>query len=79
MAFCNLELRQRGLVVGFNSTGRIYAWCIGYHQLNIYVNGGRLSIYGPKHSLKAKPPFNGNIDKRFVKKVLRLKSEILGR
>lgn len=76
-AFCNLELRKNGLVLGFNSTGRIYAWCIGYHQLNMYCNGGKLSVYGPKHSLKAIPPFNGTLDKRFISKVLKLKAEIM--
>ena len=75
-AYCNLELRKKGLVLGFNSTGRIYAWCIGYHQLNIYCNGGKLSLFGPKHSLKAIPPFNGSLDKSFIRKVLRMKGEL---
>ena len=75
-AYCNQELRKKGLVLGFNSTGRIYAWCIGYHQLNIYCNGGKLSLFGPKHSLKAIPPFNGSLDKSFIRKVLRLKGEM---
>lgn len=74
-AYCNLELRKDGLVLGFNSTGRIYAWCIGYHQLNIYCNGGRLSVYGPKYSLKAIPPFNNTLDKKFIRKVLKIKAE----
>lgn len=77
-AYCNLELRLSGLIVGFNSTGRIYAWCIPYHKLNIYVNGGRLSIYGPKHNLKVIAPFNGNIDKNFLRKVLKLKGAVQG-
>lgn len=74
-AFCNMELRESGLIVGFNSTGRIYGWCIPYHQLHIYCNGGKLKVYGPKHNLKAIPPFNGNVDKKFLRKVLRLKGE----
>ncbi len=75
-AYCNLELRKNGLVVGFNSTGRIYAWCIAYHHLNIYCNGGKLSIYGNKHSLKATPPFNGSLDKKFIGKILKIKAEM---
>lgn len=73
-AYCNIELRQQGILVGFNSVMRIYAWCIPYHFLNIYYNSGRLSIYGPKHNLKAIAPFNGSIDKKFLKKILVLKA-----
>jgi len=77
-AYCNMEMRKKGMVVGFNSTMRIYAWCIPYHQLNIYFNSGRLHVFGPQHNLKAIAPFNGTIDKRFIKKILALKAEIQG-
>ncbi len=73
-AYCNIELRQQGILVGFNSVMRIYAWCIPYHFLNIYYNSGLLSIYGPKHNIKVSAPFNGAIDKKFLKKVLALKA-----
>ncbi len=75
-AYCNLELRKTGTVLGFNSVGRIYAWCIPYHLLNIYYNGGKLSIYGPDNFVKANPPFNGKLNLDFVKKVLKIKSDI---
>jgi len=77
-AYCNLELREAGMVVGFNSTGRIYGWCIPYYQLNIYVNSGKLSVYGPKHNIKAVAPFNGSVDKKFLRKVLGLKAKVQG-
>jgi len=77
-SYCNLELKQKGLCVGFNSHMRIYAWCIPYHFLNIYFNGGLLSIYGPSNHLKVQAPFNGSIDKKFLKKVLHLKNEVRG-
>lgn len=74
-AYCNMELRQEGLVVGFNSTMRIYAWCIPYYHLNIYYNSGKLSVFGSKNFLKMTPPFNGSVDKKFIKKVLALKAK----
>jgi len=77
-AYCNLELRKVGLLVGFNSTGRIYGWCIPYHKLSIYCNGGKLTVFGPKHSVKAVAPFNGSIDKKFLGKVLKLKTGVRG-
>ncbi len=77
-AYCNIELRKTGIVVGFNSVMRIYAWCIPYHQLNMYYNAGQLSIYGPYHNIKAIAPFNGTVDKKFIKKVLTLKAAVQG-
>lgn len=77
-AYCNLELREGGMIVGFNSTGRIYGWCIPYYRLNIYVNSGKLSVYGPKHNIKAIAPFNGSVDKKFLRKVLKLKGAVQG-
>lgn len=74
-AYCNIELRKNGIALGFNSVGRIYVWCVPYYQLNIYYNGGTLSVHGPSNSLKAKPPFNGKLSMDFLKKVLRLKAE----
>ncbi len=77
-AYCNMELRQGGILVGFNSTMRIYAWCIPYYHLNMYYNFGALSVYGSKHNIKLSAPFNGSIDKRFIKKVLTQKAKVSG-
>jgi len=77
-SYCNMELRQQGLLVGFNSVMRIYAWCIPYYHLNIYYNFGKLSVYGAKNNLKLAAPFNGTIDKSFIKKVLDQKAKIQG-
>lgn len=77
-AYCNIELRTKGAVLGFNSVGRIYAWCIPYYQLNLYYNFGKLSIYGAETFVKAVAPFNGSIDRKFISKVLKLKSDLHG-
>jgi len=75
--YCHLECRQGGIVVGFQTTMKIYAWLIPYHHLTIYNNSGKLVIYGSKNNIKVKAPFNGTIDKKFIKKVLTLKAEYL--
>lgn len=77
-AYCNIELRAKGLVVGFNSTGRIYCWCIPYYRLSIYYNSGQLSLFASPNQIKAKAPFYGTLDKKFLRKVLRLKAESTG-
>jgi len=75
--YCHLECRKSGLIVGFQTKLKIYAWAIPYHHLTIYNNSGQLVIYGPKNSIKVKAPFNGSVDKKFIKKILRIKAEYL--
>ena len=77
MTYCHLECRHGGIVVGFQTSMKIYAWLIPYHHLTLYNNSGQLVIYGPKNNIKVKAPFNGSIDKKFVKKVLAIKAEYL--
>lgn len=76
--YCNLELREKGIVVGFHDVMKIYAWCIPYYQLSIYVNGGKLSIYGPKGHIKAIPAFNQTLNRKFLKKVMAEKQKYSG-
>lgn len=72
-----LELRPKGLMVGFQSRLQNFVFLIPFWQLNIYYNGGVLSIYSNDSFFKLKPPFNGVVDKRYLKKVLNLKSKYL--
>jgi len=72
--YCHLECRKKGLIVGFQTTMKIYVWLIPYYQLSVYYNSGQMTIYGPKNSIKVKAPFNGSIDKKFIRKLLGLKS-----
>jgi len=75
--FCYLELRPAGLLVGFQSHLKTYVLAIPFHQLSIYYNGGLLSIYSKDYSIKMKPPFNGSVDKKYLSKVLDMKTSYL--
>lgn len=75
--YCYLEIRPKGLLVGFQSVLRTYVLLIAFHELSIYYNSGILSIYGKKNSIKMKPPFNADLDKKFLKKVLSLKADYI--
>lgn len=77
--FCYLELRREGLLVGFQSILKTFSWAIPFYELSIYYNGGILSIYSKSDHLKVKPPFNGYVDKKYLKKVLFKKAEYFER
>ena len=72
--YCYLELRRRGLLIGFQSSLKTYVWAIPFYELSIYYNNGYLVIYSKSDSMKLKPPFYGSVDKKYLKKVLRQKS-----
>jgi len=75
--YCYLELRPKGLMVGFQSHLRSFVLCIPFYELSIYYNGGLLSIYGKSGSFKLEAPFNSRVDKKYLSKVLSMKAEFL--
>ena len=72
--YCHLEMRKKGIIVGFISKGRVYAWAIPYYKLVIYSQSGNLTIFDDTHKIDLKPAFNRTIDRKFVIKILEQKS-----
>ena len=62
---CNLELRQGGLIVRFQSKMHTYAFCIPWHMLTIFKNNGFVSIYKGQSFIKATPDLNQQLDRMF--------------
>jgi len=75
--YCNIELRKKGVVVGFQSTMRIYAWLIPYYQLSTYFENSTLKVYSLQDHIKMKAPFNGTIERPFLHKMFELKTKYL--
>jgi len=75
--YCNIELRKKGIIVGFQSTMRIYAWLIPYYQLTTYFEDNTLKVYSLQDHIKMKAAFNARIEKGFLLKMLELKSKYL--
>ncbi len=75
--YCYLELRPAGLLVGFQSHLKTYVLAFPFWQLNIFYNSGQLSIYSAEYSMKLKAPFNGTVDKKYLKKVILRKAEFI--
>jgi hypothetical protein len=49
--YCNVEMRPRGIVVGFRSRLETYAWCIPYNKLSVFKNKLSYTIYAEKEKL----------------------------
>lgn len=76
--YCHLEMRKQGLIVGFMSQRRVYAWAIPYYKLILYSQSGNLTIFDDEHNIKLKPSFNSNLDRKFIIKILEQKALIAG-
>lgn len=49
--YCNIEIRPRGIVVGFRSRLETYAWCIPYNKLSVFKDKRSFTIYAEKEKV----------------------------
>lgn len=76
-SFCNIELRPKGIIVGFSSIYETYVWVIPYYQLNIFKKVDYFSIYGGQEFLRIKnTPYN-TINQTFIERMMEIRSSYL--
>jgi len=75
--YCYIECREKGIVLGFHSTLKVYLWLIPYLFLSIELGSNTVNIESEGNETKLKPPFNGNLELAFFDKLQRLKSNYL--
>ena len=75
---CGIEMRPKGIIVGFRSLLESYALVIPYYKLNLYKGRAEeYSIYRDNYFIKFKAGPKDKSIHRFVKKVLSAKAEQL--
>ncbi len=70
IAYTNIELRPKGIIVGIKSIHRTYHWVIPYFQLTLYKNSGHISVYDNKHKMNLIYDSNDGNILGFLKKVM---------
>jgi hypothetical protein len=73
--YCNIELRQKGIIIRFRSLLETYAWVIPFWKLNMFKNGNAYSIYADGHKMITKPAYNVKANERFLRKIQNLKAQ----
>jgi hypothetical protein len=73
--FCNIEIRESGLILHFRSRLETYAWIVPFHVLSLFKSSEVLSIYGGAEFVKLVPAQNAPLNHKFIQKVLTLKAE----
>ena len=73
--FCNIELREKGIILHFRSRLETFGWIVPYHLLSVFKSDDSYSIYAASDFVKLKAAHNSSLNHRFIQKLLKLKNE----
>ena len=73
--FCNIELRENGILLHFRSRLETFAWIVPFHFLSIFKSDGSLSIYAGSEFVRLQAAHNSKLNNKFINKILDLKAE----
>jgi hypothetical protein len=73
---CNIEMRPRGIIVGFRSILESYALIIPYYKLSLYKGKAEeYSVYRDDYFIKIRALAGDRATHKFIKKVMNYKAE----
>lgn len=72
--FCNIELREKGIILHFRSRLETYAWTVPYRLLSLFKSDDNtISIYSGAEFVRLKPAHHARLNMHFLNKMLELK------
>ncbi|NND62187.1 MAG: hypothetical protein HKN48_03220 [Flavobacteriaceae bacterium] len=75
--YCNIELRPKGIIIGFRSLLESYALIIPYYKLTLYKGKAEeYSLYRDNYFVKIEARDKGV--HKFIRKLIRIKNEVTG-
>lgn len=73
--FCNIELREKGIILHFRARQETYTWVVPYHMMSLFKSDDSFSIFAGAEFVRLKAAHNAKLNHSFVKKMLDLKAE----
>ena len=67
--FCNIELRPKGIIIGFQSRLDVYALVIPYYKLVLFKPGNSITFHIDQHYISVDCSKNSKGVGKFVKKI----------
>lgn len=68
---CNIELRPKGIIIGFQKRLEVYALIIPYYKLNVYKGEAEIySFYKDQYFIKIEAKANNTAIHKFISKIL---------
>ena len=75
--FCNIELREKGIIIRFRSRLDTYAFIAPYRNLSIFKSDQSFALFIGAEFVRLKAAHNAPLNQKFVRKILQLKSEAI--
>lgn len=75
--YCNIELRNGGIVVGFRSILETYSWSIPYYKLSIHSTGKRYTVHSDTEFVTIENDHRSDVNRSFMKKLRSLQSQFM--
>ena len=72
--FCNIELRESGIILHFRSRLETFAWIVPYRLMSWFKSDNSFSIYAGVEFVRLAPAHNAALNNKFINKMLNLKS-----
>lgn len=73
--FCNIELRENGIILHFRSRLETFAWVVPFRSLSLFKSDDMLSIFSGSEFVRVKAAQNASLNQKFIHKILALKAE----
>jgi hypothetical protein len=73
--FCNIELRENGIILHFRSRLESFAWVVPFHILSLFKSDDSLSIYSGSEFVRVKAAHNSLLNQKFINKILEMKAQ----
>ncbi len=70
---CNIEMRNKGIIVRFRSILNTYGWVIPYEKLQLFNYSTYYALFADEHYIKIKPAHNELLNHTFFQKLINLK------
>ena len=69
MKFCNIELRPKGIIIGFQSRLDVYALVIPYYKLVLFKPGNTITFHIDQHYISVDCSKNSKGVQKFINKL----------
>lgn len=76
--YCNIELREGGIIVGFRTHQEVYSWAIPFYKLSIHSTGKRYTLYYDTEYVRLENDHPSSVNTTFMTKLRKLQSQFLG-
>lgn len=73
--FCNIELREKGIILHFRARQETYVWVVPYYHMSLFKSDESFSIFSGAEFVRLKAAHSARLNHNFIKKILDLKTE----